>query len=159
MASTISSATLTVTVAESLVLNGVNQGSTKKITISDITEVSKRIMTIPSSSAASGPTSAQIFKGHLDTVAAGQFLYGDVKYIRITNLDREESVSIHIEDTSNGAYTQFLIPAQHVFFLTDAAGSYGAAGTIAIPAGNIESIEAMGNTAEVDIEIMVASGE
>tara|TARA_Y100000592_G_scaffold15142_1_gene22067 strand:+ start:3081 stop:3551 length:471 start_codon:yes stop_codon:yes gene_type:complete len=153
MASTISSASMTVTLTESLVLNGVNQGSTKKMTITGVTAISKRIM-----STLHTGTGTQVYQGHLDTASIGQFIYGEVKYIRITNLDADNSVAIHIEDTSNTAYAQFLIPAGHVFFLTDAAGSYGNNSTAAIPTGNIEKINVMAQTAAVDVEVMVATG-
>jgi hypothetical protein len=152
MASTISDASMTVTITESLILNGVNQGSTKKMTIAGINEVSKRIVRVLASS-----DSTQIYKGHLNTASYGQFIYGDVKYIRITNLDKDNAVVIHIEDSTLSHDAQFLIPAGHVFFLTDAAASYGSAADIAIPVGNIERIDAMGSGGAVDIEIFVAS--
>ena len=150
MASSITSTTLGVTVTESLTLNGVNHGSTKRMNITGINEVSKRIMTVLT-------TGTQIFKGHESVASYGQFIYGNVKYIRITNLDNDNPVTIHIEDATTTAYTQFLIPAGHVFFLTDAAGSYGDNTSVATPSGNIERIDALASTAAVDIEILVAS--
>ena len=152
MASTIANSTLTVTVTESLTLNGSNHGSTKKMTIAGVNEVSKRIVTVLAST-----DSTQIYKGHASIASIGQFIYGNVKYIRITNLDDTNAVSIHIEDTTNTLYSQFLIPAGHVFFLTDAGSSYGGAASIAVPTGNIERIDAMGDGGAVDIEILVAS--
>ena len=141
---------MTITVTESLTLNGSNHGSTKKMAITGVNEVSKRIVTTLT-------TGTQIYKGHETVASFGQFIYGNVKYIRITNLDDTNSVSIHIEDTTNTTYAQFLIPAGHVFFLTDAAGSYGDNSTVAAPTGNIERIDAMASTASVDVEILVAS--
>ena len=47
MASTISSASMTVTLTESLVLNGVNQGSTKKMTITGVTAISTLFCSSP----------------------------------------------------------------------------------------------------------------
>jgi len=150
MASTISNATLTVTVTESLTLNGSNHGSKKRIDITGVNEVSKRIVTTITDG-------TQIYKGHATVASFGQFIYGNVKYIRITNLDDSNGVSIHIEDTTNTTYSQFLIPAGHVFFLTDAAGSYGDSSSAATPTGNIERIDALASSASVDIEIMVVS--
>ena len=57
MASTISNATLTVTVTESLTLNGSNHGSTKRIDVTGVNEVSKRIISCLT-------TGTQIYKGH-----------------------------------------------------------------------------------------------
>ena len=101
--------------------------------------------------------STQIYQGHETVASHGQFIYGEVKYIRITNLDADNSVVIHIEDSTNSHDAQFMIPAGHIFFLTDAAASYGSAAAIAIPTGNIERIDAMGSGGAVDIEILVAS--
>ena len=150
MASTLSNATLTVTVTESLTLNGSDHGSTKKMTIAGVNEVSKRIITTLT-------TGTQIYKGHETIASSGQFIYGNVKYVRITNLDDTNPVTIHIEDTANTTYAQFLIPAGHVFYLTDAAGSYGDNSSAATPTGNIEKIEALASTAAIDVEILVAS--
>jgi len=150
MASTLSNATLTVTVTESLTLNGSDHGSNKKMTIAGVNEVSKRIITTLT-------TGTQVYKGHETVASFGQFIYGNVKYIRITNLDDTNAVTIHIEDTTNTTYAQFLIPAGHVFYLTDAAGSYGDNSTAATPTGNIERIDALASTASVDVEILVAS--
>ena len=150
MASTLSNATLTVTVTENLTLNGSDHGSTKKMTIAGVNEISKRIITTLT-------TGTQIYKGHETVASFGQFIYGNVKYIRITNLDDTNPVAIHIEDTSNTTYAQFLVPAGHVFYLTDAAGSYGDNSTAATPTGNIERIDALASTAAVDVEILVAS--
>ena len=72
-------------------------------------------------------------------------------------MDADNAAVIHVEDTTLGHVSQFQIPAGHVFFVTDAAASYGSAATIAVPTGNIERIDAMGVGGTVDIEILVAS--
>ena len=46
MASTISSATLTVTVTESISLNGSTMGATNTLTIGSINEINQRIVTV-----------------------------------------------------------------------------------------------------------------
>jgi hypothetical protein len=150
MASTVNNSTLSVTLTEKLTLNGVEQGSSNKMKIGGVNEVSKRILTTLT-------TGTQIYQGHASVAANGQFIYGNVKYIRITNLDDTNSVAIHIEDSGNSHDAQFLLPAGHSFFLTDAESSYGSATSVAIPTGNIERIDAMASTAVVDIEIMIAS--
>ena len=47
MATTISNATMTVTVTESVSLNGSQQGATNTLTLSNIDEIYKRIVTVP----------------------------------------------------------------------------------------------------------------
>jgi len=49
MASTITSATLTVTLTEAINLNGKDQGSKNTLSVASINEVSKRIITVPTS--------------------------------------------------------------------------------------------------------------
>lgn len=151
MASTISNATLTVKLTETLTLNGSNHGSTQKMTITGINEVSKRILEIPSSAS----SSAQIYAG-ASAAAYGTFVTTDVKYIRITNLDDSANVILHLE--SSTSYTQLAVPAGHVFMLTDLTSSLDNAAAIgSISAEDITRIDAMGDGAAVDIEIMVAS--
>jgi hypothetical protein len=77
MASTITAATLTVTLTETINLNGTAQGSTNTLALSNINEISKRIVTVLTAG-------IELLKFH-DTAAAGQFVYGDTRYIRIHN--------------------------------------------------------------------------
>ena len=79
MASTITPATLTVSHSESITLNGKNQGITNTMTISDVATVSRRIVDVP--------TSEVTLLSMSTAVASGTFIEGDVRYIRITNLD------------------------------------------------------------------------
>jgi len=51
MTTTIANATLTVTLTESITLNGAKQGATNTKTFADIDEISKRILTITTNEA------------------------------------------------------------------------------------------------------------
>ena len=79
MASTLSSATMTVRIVESIKLNGTEQGAINTRTISSINEISKRILTVP--------TSETVVTSFSTAVATGTFIEGDVRYVRITNKD------------------------------------------------------------------------
>tara|TARA_R110002020_G_scaffold109463_4_gene253283 strand:- start:5697 stop:6428 length:732 start_codon:yes stop_codon:yes gene_type:complete len=79
MSSTISNATLTVSHTESIVLNGTEQGATNTLTIANIDEVSKRIISVPQSEI--------VIASFSTAIAQGTFVEGDVRYIRITNKD------------------------------------------------------------------------
>lgn len=148
MASTLSNAALTVTVTENLTLNGSNHGSTKQMTISGINEVSKRIMT-------SATTGTQIYAGG-SAVSYGTFTTSDVKYVRITNLDATNYIILHLEGNSH--YAQIRLDAGHVFILTRTSGVLDNNASVAsFSAEDVTRIDAMANTAAVDIEIMIAS--
>lgn len=148
MASTLSNATLNVTLTESIVLNGAEHGSKKKMSISGVNEISKRIMTVPT-------TGVQVYAGS-SAAAYGTFVTANVKYLRITNLDTENYVVLHLEGNSH--YAQLTLAAGHVFMLTDVSSTFDNNSAIAsFSAEDITRIDVMANTADVDIEILVAS--
>ena len=101
MASTITSATMTVTITEKIVLNGRDQGSKNTLSISSIKDVFKRIITI----AAGDDATVLVFKS-TTAIADGALDLQNVKYIRITNLDDTNSVNLSLQldsDEDNSA--------------------------------------------------------
>ena len=81
MATTVTNGTLKVTITEQCYLNGKNQGGSQTLSISNVDEISRRIVTVPTGE-------IEIIK--MDTSpAAATFIESDVRYIRITNLDNE----------------------------------------------------------------------
>tara|TARA_R110000824_G_scaffold162232_3_gene337862 strand:- start:467 stop:922 length:456 start_codon:yes stop_codon:yes gene_type:complete len=95
MASTITAGTLTVKLTESISLNGSEMGSTNTLTINAINEINQRIVTVD----AANVRTLFNFGG---TIAAGEFVRANVKYLRITNKDDTNTVSINIRgDTTN----------------------------------------------------------
>ena len=91
MATTISNATLTVTLTETVSLNGSAQGSTNSFTIAAVDEVFKRIINC----AASNTTTILTFAAANHT-SAGAITVGDARYVRITNKDDTNAVEIAI---------------------------------------------------------------
>ena len=110
MASTLSDSTLSVILTEKLTLNGRDHGSSQKITITGVNEVSKRILTCATT------PGTQVYAGGA-AAGLGTFVTDNVKYIRITNLDDTNFVVVHLE--GNGHYTQLTLAAGNVFFLTE----------------------------------------
>ena len=129
-------ATLTVQIKETLNLNGKEQGSVNTKTISDITQVLKTIVEVPTSeinlltfaSAATGVTT-------LDQ--------DDVEYIRITNLDANNYITIGIEKESS--------TTEHPQFFTSDAAHDSSATQI-----DIETITALANGGACKLELFVA---
>ena len=93
MATTITSAKLKVTITESIKLKGKDQGSTTELTINDINEVASRIVTVP--------TSEVEIIAMSTAVSSGTFVEGNVRYIRITNLDDTNHVSLTFKNEDN----------------------------------------------------------
>ena len=85
-------ANLTVTLTESVTLNGSVRGSTNQLTITGIEHVMERIVTIP----ASADTTVLLAKSTVAT-SDGAIDIQDTKYIRITNLDSTNSVTLSLQ--------------------------------------------------------------
>lgn len=100
MASTVTSATMTVTITEKISLNGMDQGSRNTLSISGIKDVLKRIITI----AAGDDSTVLVFKS-TTAIANAALDIQNVKYIRVTNLDDTNSVnlSLKLDSTENNA--------------------------------------------------------
>tara|TARA_R100000234_G_scaffold25378_1_gene14693 strand:- start:6 stop:512 length:507 start_codon:yes stop_codon:yes gene_type:complete len=167
MASTLTASTLTVTINESINLNGKNQGGTTTTTVSSIGEVFKRILTVPVSG--SGTITLLETTGDDDTaVAAGKFIVGDMKYLRITNLNSTagEGVKLQIarDDDSNGTDDEcawFLLEEGKSFILNTFDAAFdAAAGDLDSPTldaiTDIRALNESGSVA-VDLEIFIAS--
>jgi hypothetical protein len=153
MASTITAATLKVTIREDIRLNGVEQGGISVLNIGSINEVSKRIITIPSGA----DTTIATFAAAVST-SAQAYDVNDVKYIRITNLDDTNPVNIAMVGASDNA--QFVVGAGHslVFGSPD---DFMLGETDTTPAftsfEDLASIVVDSGTNAVDIELFIAS--
>ena len=97
MALTISSATLTVTVTESISLNGSTMGASNVLTVGSINEINQRIVTLDA-----GNVRALFEFGTV--VAPGKFISANVKYLRITNKDDTNGVSLNLESASSNCW-------------------------------------------------------
>tara|TARA_R100000152_G_C6656211_1_gene96397 strand:- start:107 stop:568 length:462 start_codon:yes stop_codon:yes gene_type:complete len=152
MASTISAATLTVTHTEALTLNGVDRGVTNTLTIASINEVDHRILTVDTSAARTIATLGT-------TVGSGEFIKGNVKYIRVTNKDDTNYVTLGLIQNNTGteathlkleAGQSFVIYNDDIDIRDDAIAFSGSF-------VELKSISAQANSANVDVELFVAS--
>tara|TARA_R100000808_G_scaffold11947_1_gene30205 strand:+ start:7267 stop:7788 length:522 start_codon:yes stop_codon:yes gene_type:complete len=110
MATLATAKTLTVKITEDITLNGVQQGNTTTDTISSISQIYKRIMTIPVNDGSIGSddhvTIITTTGDSGSAVEAGKFIVGDIKYCRLTNLNTGAGegliVNIARDDDSDG---------------------------------------------------------
>jgi hypothetical protein len=154
MATTITNATLTVTLTESISLNGSEQGASNTLTIADIDEISKRIVTIP--------TAEKTIIAMGTAISNGTFIESDVRYIRITNKDDANHVTLTFKDENNSEFALKLDKGQSFIYNGDLAGGVvdtmdanGSALSLAL--ADLVDITAIADTAAVDLEIFVAS--
>ena len=144
---------MTITITESVSLNGTNRGNTITKSISNIHDVMERIITVPTSEVVLYTTDAS-------AVAGSIFDRDYVKYARITNKDASNYVVIRIKNADNDEFA-YKLAAGESFVLYGHVASMNAvdAGTLDIGTGwhDISSIKATANSGAVDVEIIVAS--
>ena len=153
MATTITAATLTVTITEAITLHDRDQGSENKLSIASVNEVMKRIVTCT----ASQTTTIAEFRNDVYE-ASGAIDIEDSKYIRLTNLDDTNSVEIAV--VTVGTTYQVKLDAGHSHILGSAndlmlaeADTTPSFGTMA----DVNSIRVNPGGNAVDVEIFVAS--
>ena len=156
MASTVTTATMTVTVSESITLNGKNQGSINTLAIPAIANISKRIVNVPNSEVEIIAMST--------AVGAGTFNEEDVLYIRITNLDDTNHVGLLFKNENVDEFGVKLDKGQSFIYNGDLAGGVvntmdavgGGAGLAPNNFGDLVNVTAIADTAACDIEVFVA---
>ena len=159
-------ANLKVTIREELTLNGYDQGATNTLTISSINELSKRIVTATTTEAgllgflpalsSVGVTANKV--GYL----AGILDDGDVRYIRITNLDDSNHITLTFRDEDNTEYRMkvdaghsFIYPGDNSGGLVDTMKAAGSA--LSSGLADLVDITVDADTASCDVEVYVAS--
>ena len=144
-------ATLTVTVTEALTLNNTEQGGTVTQSISGINDTLKRIISVPTSE-------VNLYEAHDNNVAGNTFEDDHIKYVRISNLDATNYVSLIIKNASNDEFT-YKVGAGESFLLHGHNASVdAAAGAITLGSeASITLVSAKADTAVVDVEVFIAS--
>ena len=154
MTSTVTAATLTVKITETITLNGSDQGATNTMTIASVNEVMKRIVTC-----VNGQTTTVLTFNSDAYGAAGALETEDAKYIRLTNLDNTESVEIAVVTGATLYQVTLRAGESHVLgspsvCMLAAASTSPTFGTMA----DLASIQVRPTgSATVDIEVFVAS--
>jgi len=158
MASTITAATLTVTLTEAITLNGTRQGSTNTKSIASINEISKRILTITTAESVIATFSAAV-------ASAGHYVAASVKYIRFTNLDDTNFITLTFRNQDNDEAAIKLDAGQSFIWNGDNAGgmvdvlnaTQDADASSDTALGDLTNIQADANTASCDLEMFIAS--
>ena len=112
-------ANLTVTIKESITLPNQNlETATNKKTISGVNQTLRRVDTIATTFVGTGIEILKFVDSESEQTA-GSFVKGDVKYIRITNLDSTNFVDLYLIAT-NIEETRFKLDAGKTFMLSNA---------------------------------------
>ena len=167
MATTVTSATLKVTLKEDIVLNGRQQGSESTLSITGINEISKRIVTVPI-------TLTEMLAFSQSASGRGTYMVENVRYIRITNLDDTYHAVLKFKNENDDEAVVLLDKGQTYIYngnlsFKDSDATKGLENTmdavdnatLTISLGDLSTISANAATgagsAGVDLEIFVAS--
>jgi len=113
-------AVLTVTIKEELTLNGSNRGSENITSIASVTQSFNRIVTLPANGGSGNTeTTVAVFRDLVST-NDGAIDDGDAKYIRVTNLDSDNSVTLSLQIALLTAQTQLVIRQVYCLLLVRA---------------------------------------
>ena len=151
-------ANLTITHIEDITLNGQQFGGTNIKTFASINEISKRIITITTTESTIATFSAA-------AASAGHYAAADVRYIRFTNRDTANFITLTFRNQDNDEaaikldYGQsFVWNGDNVNGMTavfNATQDADAASDTAF--GSLTNIQADANTGSCDLEMIIAS--
>ena len=151
-------AILTVTHTEDITLNGQQFGGTNILTFASINEISKRILTITTAESTIATFSSAV-------ASAGHFIAADVRYIRFTNQDGTNFITLTFRNQDNDEVAIKLDAGQTFVLNADNAGGMvdifnatqdaDAASDTAL--GDLTNIQADANTGSCDLEMIIAS--
>ena len=153
-----SGATLTVTLTEDLTIDARDYGSKQVIAIPSIVDVTRRIITILHSAESVIATFAA-------AVGAGAYIATDVMYMRFTNLDDTNFITLTFRNQDNDEVAIKLDAGQSFIWNADNSGGLvdvlnatqdaDAASDTAL--GDLTNIQADANTGSIDLEMYIAS--
>jgi len=147
MATTVTTADLTVTITESYSLNGVSYGNSLSKTYSGNGQVLQRIMNVSTSDP------AVLNFGAAD--AAGQVKVGDYKYFRVANLDDTNFITLTLFNGTDSFF--YKVAAGDTFVLMNNEMDAIASSTTFGAFADITQIKADADTAACDIEIIAVT--
>ena len=163
MASTVTTGNLVVTISESIVLNGERQGGVTTKVIPSVNEIVKRIVTIPTTETGLLGLAAHTYSDLGLTHVAGVFDEDDARYIRITNLDDSNHVTLTFRSEGNAEFAVKLDAGHSFIYAGDNGGGMvdtmdASASALGTPSfEDLVDITALANSAACDIEVFVAS--
>jgi len=140
-------ADLTITITEAVTLNGASRGSTNTHTES-VTQIDHRIVTCLHSA----EQTVVLFNSE---VAAGTIKDGTLDYLRLTNLDGSNFVTVRISGNSEEYFVK--LEAGDSFLLNNSVMDANATGGASISLAAIDSIGIQADTSSCDVEIFAAA--
>ena len=150
MATTVTTATLTVQISEQITLNGTAYDQTITKSISGVGNIFKRIFTIPASTTVTLAT-------FISTVTNNQFDVEDVKYIRVTNLDDTDALILTKAFNATSSATELKAQSSVVYFTPNGNGATSKAGITTTDDIETLFVHNSNGTNALDLEVIIAT--
>ena len=152
-----SSATLTVKVTESLTIDGRDYGGSSSTTIASVKNVSRRIETIT--------TTEAVIVNFDSVVGPGQYTPAAVAYMRFTNLDDTNFITLTLKNSAGDECAIKLDAGQTFILAGDNSGGMAsmmnatenADADSSTNLANLADIQADADTASCDLEVYIAA--
>jgi hypothetical protein len=150
-------ATLSVTLKEDLTIDGRDYGGLQEMSIASITDVTRRIATITTTE-----TTIATFAA---AVGAGAYIAADVLYIRFSNLDDTNFITLTFRNQDNDEVAIKLDAGKSLILCGDNSGGmvdvFNATQDADVASdtglGDLTNIQADANSGSVDLEMYIAS--
>ena len=148
-------ADLTVTITEGVNIEGVQRGGQMSITIPDIMDIYDRVITVPTSE-------VTLYSTHASNVAGDVFDEDFVKYVRITNKDATNFITLKITGDAGDLF-YYKLPASRTLILFDHKNAMDThhpcegEEEFVKNLGDISSVTAQADSAAVRTEVFIGS--
>lgn len=139
-------ADLNVTITEEVSVNEKDYGNTNNVTITGVSEVNQRVVSVG--------LSEQTLVLFAASAAAGTIPDGDAKYVRMTNMDDTNFITLRVLGTSEEYFIR-LDAGKSVMWGNDQMDA-NATGSQAVSLANMESIKGAADTAICKLELFIA---
>ena len=151
-----SASTMTVTLTEALTLNNKDYGSTQSFTLGSIANVSRRLVTVTTTEAVIMTIAA--------AMGAGQHIAANVRYMRFTNLDDTNFITLTFRNQDNDEVAIKLDAGKTFIWVGDNSNGMTAVMNATQDAdaassanfGSLTNIQADADTGSCDMEIFIA---
>ena len=149
-------ATLTVTLTESLTLNGRDYGSKQSVEIPAIVDVTRRIVTVLH-------TAEPVIATFSSVVGPGGYIAADVMYMRFTNLDDTNFITLTFRNQDNDEVAIKVDNGKSLLLFASNEGmaamfnaTEDADAAYSTNLGSLTNIQARADTGSVDLEMYIA---
>lgn len=146
-------ATLTVIISESITLSGKDQGDTTTMTFAEIVDFYKRTILVPTSEVI-------LYDTHSSNVAGSTFDYDLLDYVRITNTDSTNFISLRLINKNTDEFIYRIAAGESFLLYAHGTTVMNASESAALSLGGenaIEYVKATADDAACRVEVFIAT--